>query len=177
MEYKYVRENIDNFNKRFEKEEFDFSIDECYKTFFVKNFFYGYDNDYLESDFYEIVLLISNSVLKNALVEVEHYVNMQPSTALSNIDYEIISKKKKDYQRYNLVMYKFYREFAQINLNNEHNTVKVVGYVNRLYAFVSEYQEFAKNINQETLDLIDEKIKELEEKIDEKDSVDSSIFY
>ena len=67
MEIEKKVKSIENFKKRFEKESKNISFDELERVFFVKNYFYVSDIEYIDDMFYNIVFHVCSNILKGCL--------------------------------------------------------------------------------------------------------------
>ncbi len=160
-------ESIEAFKTKITKELKDIKPSDAEKYFYIENYFFNNKLPYIEERFYEIILEMAASVLKNYLQELEYYVNLKPITPQATSDFEVLSKKQDKLTKYYLELHILYKKYHKFYLENIKDKKKII-------IFVEEVYEKIKNVNKFSSKLQDKFIKNLEEKIEDINKDDKS---
>lgn len=177
MEIKNRLENLEKFKKCFDKENIkEFGFDDFLREFKVENYFLGTDIIFLEKNFYEVLLDIFISYLKNFLQEIEYYVNLKPNNLILKCDFEVLESFKEKNTNFYLNFHLLYKKFHKLYvLNKTCSKEEVLSLTDLIFKIVVDFKKHSVMIQDKFIENIDKKILELNKKKEEL-KFESSIY-
>lgn len=157
-------QSIEAFKKDFQDRIKCISYEELESNFYVENYFFNNKIPYIEKYFYETILEIVASILKNAIQELEYYVNIKPSTPISNSDYEILNAESEILEKYYLRCHILYKKYHKIHLTHKSNTKESIDYLKNSYKFLIEFIKYSADLQDKLITNIEKHLQELEKK-------------
>jgi hypothetical protein len=175
IEEKYL--SINAFKKKISEELDDINPNDAEKYFYIENYFFNNKLQYTEERFYEIILEMASSVLKNYLQELEYYVNLKPITPQASSDLEVLSKKQEKLNQYYLELHILYKKYHKFYLDNIKDKKKILSFVEEAYEKIKEVNKFSSKLQDKFIKNLEEKISENSKDNKTTNKFDSSMYH
>jgi uncharacterized membrane protein YgaE (UPF0421/DUF939 family) len=174
MEIEKRLKSFENFKKRFKNESKKIEFDELERVFFVQNYFYITEIEYIEDRFYSVIFEICSNILKGCIQELEYYVNSKPNTLSSKIDQEVLSKEENKLQKIYLRFHIFYKKVHKMAITNKSNTKESMDFLSEIFEDVDKFKEYSSCLQDKFIEKYNTKIKEIGN--NKSNNYESSIF-
>ena len=168
-----LKKQYEEFLKIFKKEKIPISTEELEKYFHSEEYFINPNVIFLENRFYRFINYLVGNSLRNCLQDLEYFVNLKPSTPISNIEYEAI-KDEKDINRLYYILHSLYKNSNLIHMQNRYDKKESIKLIEDSLKSIKEYYILHEKIIKGCIKKINKTVKE--EKYNKKTTFESSMY-